>query len=162
MNFELYKDFLDRFFENFQKTGIDVSDLVMDHVAYKTSSEEEYFGLKPQFLAIGTLAKESMVRDRRVGIFKLNTPWQYKEYTIPAVELIAPKEGEVITSGFEHAEFVLNESYESFMAKYPNLSWDTSVMNSDLFSMIKLKLSQDMQVKFHQMPILEIVEKENQ
>jgi predicted metalloenzyme YecM len=161
MDFELRTHFLDRLFENLEKVGIDVSGLEMDHIAYKTSSEKEYFELKPDFLKIGSLVKESMVRERRVGIFELNKPWYYKNYKVSAVELIAPKVGEIIKSGFEHAEFVLNESYESFMGKVPKINWDTSVMNSDLFSMIKLRLTEDMQVKFHQMPILEMVKKEN-
>ena len=161
MVFGLRTNFLDRLFGNLRKIGVDVSSLEMDHIAYKTSSEKEYFKLKPDFLKIGSLVKESIVRERKVGIFKLNIPWHYKDYSISAAELIAPKKDEIIKSGFEHAEFVLNESYKSFMEKYRHLSWDTSVMNSDLFSMIKLKLTEDMQVKFHQMPILEIVEKEN-
>ncbi len=160
MDFGLRTNFLDRLFEDLEKVGIDVSNLEMDHIAYKTSSEKEYFDLMPDFLKIGSLVKESIVRERRVGIFKLNKPWYYKDYTISAVELIAPKKDEIIKPGFEHAEFVLNESYKSFMKRTPNLDWDITVMNSDLFSMIKLKLMNNMQVKFHQIPILEIVEKE--
>jgi uncharacterized protein len=152
--------FLDDFLERLEKVGVNVSGLEMDHIAYKTSSVDEYDVMKPKFLKVGEQVHENMVRERRVGIFKLDQPLRYKNYSIPAVELIAPKPGEIIKSGWEHAEIVLKESYESFMDKYPNLNWDTSVMNSDLFSMIKLKLGEDMQAKFHLMPILEIIKQE--
>jgi hypothetical protein len=154
------KIFLDEFLKRLGEAGIDISDLEIDHVAYKAETTEEYERLKPEFLNIGKQVHENMVRERKVGIFELNTPIKYKEYLIPAVELIAPRPDEIIKPGWEHAEIVLKNGYEDFMGKYPDLNWDTSVMNSDLFSMIKLKLGDDMQAKFHLMPILQIIQKE--
>ncbi len=152
--------FLDKFMGNLKEAGVDVSGLSMDHVGYKTNSLKEYEQIMPRMKKTGKLVKENTVRDRKVAFFKLDHPIIYKQYTIPAAELIAPKEGETVRFGWEHAELVIPESFESFMAKYPKLTWDTSVMNSDLFSMVKLKLGDNMQAKFHLMPVLEIIEKE--
>lgn len=157
---EVHK-FLDEFLARVEEVGVNIAGLQMDHIAYKTASIEEYETMKPLFLELGEQVHENMVRERKVGIFKLNSPWRYKGYEISAIELIAPKPGEIIKPGWEHAELVLKESYKEFMEKYPQLNFDTSVMNSDLFSMIKLKLGEDMQAKFHLMPILEIIKKEN-
>lgn len=160
MDFLTYEKFLNKLLLKIKEIGIDVSSFEMDHIAYKTSSEEEYFKLKPEFLEIGKLAKESVVRGRRVGIFALHEPWTYSQYTVIAIELIAPMRGEVVESGWEHVEFVLNESYESFMKRYPDFDWDTSVMKAASFSMIKLKLDDSMQIKFHQKDILKTVAEE--
>jgi predicted metalloenzyme YecM len=158
---EKISGFLDEFLKRIGEVGIDISGLVIDHVAYRTESMDEYEKLKQEFSKIGKQVHENIVRERRVGVFKLNTPIKYKQYLIPAIEMVAPKAGEIIKPGWEHAEIVLKESYGEFMKKYLNLNWDTSVMNSDLFSMIKLRLGEDMQVKFHLMPILDIIRSEN-
>jgi predicted metalloenzyme YecM len=155
-----YAAFLDELFARLVKTGVDVKDLELDHIAYKTSSEEEYYNLLPEFKKMGNLIKENIVRERRVGHFKLFQSIIYKQYTIPAFEVIAPKVGEVIKSDWEHAEFLLTESFQNFMDHYPNLNWDTSVMNSAEFPMIKLKLGDDMQVKFPLNRLLDAIEKE--
>jgi uncharacterized protein len=152
--------FLNEILSRIQKAGVDVTVLELDHIAYKTSSLEEYEKIKPDFLKFGKMIKENMVRERKVGHIKLFKPIIYKQYVIPALEVIAPKTGEIIKPGWEHVEFVLKESYEQFMSKYPSLNWDTSVMTSDVFSMIKLILGEDMQVKFHMTPLLEMVEED--
>lgn len=133
---------------------IDVTGLVLDHIAYKASSDKEYDKLKPEFMEMGELVREVLVGGRRVGVFKLKKPLVYKKYRIPAVELIGPMEGEKVVSGLEHAEFVLKESFESFMKKYPDLNWDTSSINRDKYCMLKLKLREGMQVKFPEKSIL--------
>lgn len=154
-----YESFLDKFFSKIQEFGIDVSNLELDHIAYQSSSDADYDKLKPEFDQIGKQMSENIVGGRRVGIYKLNTPIQYKERSIPAIEIIAPKTGQVCASALEHAEFVIKEDFESFMKKYPNLPWDTSKVNQPTFPMITLKLDEGIQVKFHYEPVLEIVKK---
>lgn len=156
-----YQIFLENLLHNINEKRIDVSNFELDHIGYQTSSNEDYDKLKPEFNKIGELLEEDIVGGRRVGIFKLNDPLEYGEYVIPAVELIAPKEGQVCPSALEHAEFVIDQPYEIFMNRYPNLTWDTTAINQDTFPMIKLKLDKFIQVKFHRKPILEIVNQKN-
>jgi predicted metalloenzyme YecM len=117
--------------------------------------------LKPEVSKFAVLRKENIVRGRPVDVYELTPAWNYKQYKISAIELIGPKEGDVLSTGFEHAEFVLKNGFQDFLDKYPDLDWDTSIMNANEFPMIKLKLEEDMQVKFHLEPILEIIRKEN-
>lgn len=152
-----YKSFLDKLFTKINELRIDVSGLELDHLGYQASSNEVYDQLKPEFLKFGEQVSENIVGGRRVGIFQLKTPLKYEIYTISAIELIAPKEDQICQTNLEHAEFVLKENFESFMKKYPNLSWDISAINQDTFPMIKLKLDTDLQVKFHSTPVLEII-----
>lgn len=155
-----YQLFIETLLKKISEFGIDVSDLNMDHIGYQASSDADYDAMKGKFNTIGTLISEKIVGGRRVGIYKLYEPLKYKNYSPVAIEFYAPKAGQVCPSGLEHVEFVIKESFESFMAKYPNVPWDTSAMNQPEFPQVKLKLTDTTQVKFHYTPVLEIVKEE--
>ncbi len=152
-----YKEFLDKLTNDIIDKGVDVSKYNLDHFGYQCSSNEDYDKLKPEFEKIGKLVDEAVVGGRRVGIFKLDNPLVYKNWNIDAVELVAPKEGQVCPSALEHAEFVIDTDFDTFVKKYPNLQWDTSKVNQPTFPMVTLKLSGATQVKFHYKPVLDIV-----
>lgn len=155
-----YKVFLDKLHGDIEAKGIDVSSYHLDHFGYQCSSNEDYDKLKPELLAVAEMVSENIVGGRRVGIFKFNTPLPYNGKGIPAVELVAPKEGQICPSALEHAEFVIDTDFDSFVQKYPNLDWDLTALNQPTFPMVKLKLSENTQVKFHLKPVLEIIEEE--
>ena len=157
-----YRDFLDKLIEDIEEKGIDVSKYNLDHFGYQCSSNEDYDNLKPEFEKIAKLVSENIVGGRRVGIFEFITPLQYKGQLIPAVELVAPKEGQICPSALEHAEFVIDGDFDSFVKKYPNLDWDLTAVNQPTFPMIKLKLSDNTQVKFHYKPVLEVIKEEKE
>lgn len=157
MVLDTYTPFIEGILKKINDLGIDVSDLNMDHIGYQASSNQDYDDLRKEFDEIGDYVSEKIVGGRRVGIYKLREPLRYKQYTNEAIELVAPKEGQICPSGLEHVEFILKETFDSFMKKYPNLSWDTSKTNQPMFPMINLKLSDSTQVKFHYKPVLEIV-----
>ena len=152
-----YKDFLDKLLQDIEVKGIDISKYDLDHFGYQCSSNEDYDKLKPEFEKVGKLIDEAIVGGRRVGIFKLDTPLEYKNWKIQAVEVVAPKEGQECPSALEHAEFVIDTDFNTFIKKYPNLNWDLTAINQPTFPMVKIKLSDFTQVKFHLQPVLEIV-----
>jgi predicted metalloenzyme YecM len=156
-----YTKFLDRIFTKLSDLEIDISQYVMDHIGYQCSSDSDYDKQKSSFSEIGDLLDENIVGGRRVGLFKLNQPLQYKHYQIDALELIAPKEGQVCASGLEHVEFVISEPFDTFMARYPAIKWDTNAVNQPVFPMVKLPLDTDIQVKFHYEHIFDIVARKN-
>lgn len=151
-----FTSFLDKFFEKLSKTGVDISEFELDHLGYQCSSDEDYDKLKQTFSDMGEMLDENIVGGRKVGLFKLNSPILYKDYVIPAIELIAPKVGQECPSALEHAEFVINEKFDTFMAKYPSINWDTSGVSQPMFPMVKLKLDDHMQVKFHYEHVFDI------
>ena len=157
-----FTSFLDKFFEKLNKLEIDISKYELDHIAYQASSDADYDKLMPKFLEISQLVNEAIVGGRRVGIFKLHSPLKYKNYAIPAVELIAPKEGQKCPSAPEHAEFVIDEKFDTFMDRYPAINWDTKAVDQPVFPMVRLKLDDYMQVKFHYKPVLKIVSEEQE
>lgn len=156
-----YESFIKEILQKLNEQGVDVSQLDMDHLGYQASSNENYDKLSVEFDKFGKRVSEEIVGGRRVGIYKLNNPLHFQQYTNTAIELVAPKEGQICPSALEHVEFVLKESFDSFMKKYPNITWDISALNQLDFPMIKLKLNKNTQVKFHLKPVLEIIEAKN-
>jgi len=148
--------FLNFFFQKLNEVGIDISQYEMDHLGYQASSNEDYDQLKQELQKEGDFLDENLVGGRRVGLFMLKQPLFYKNYSITALELIAPKEEQVCPSALEHAEFIIDEDFESFTQKYPHLAWDKSKMNQPMFPMVSLKLDDNIQVKFHHQPVFEI------
>jgi predicted metalloenzyme YecM len=150
--------FLKTFLEKVNKSGINVTDLQLDHIAYYTSSKEEYDKLKPEFSKIGDFDHEAIISNRRVGVVKLYDPIKYLKHSIEAFELIEPKYDEIKSSGWEHAEFVINEDFESFMKRYQNIKWETSSINRPIYSHITAILDDKTKVKFHHKSILECID----
>lgn len=149
--------FLDELIQKINELGIDVFGYELDHIGYQASSDEDYDRLKPEFREIGELVYEDIVGGRRVGIFNLERKLKYRNYAVSAIELVAPKAGEVCPSALEHAEFVIPEDFETFMKKYPTVAWDTGAIDQAVFPLIKLKLTDHTQVKFHKTNVLKIV-----
>lgn len=147
------KSFLDDLFKEINNIGIDVSNLMVDHVAYSTASAEEYERLLPEYLKIGDLIKEAIISNRRVAIIKLKSAIKYKGSSINAIEVIEPIKDVPSLSGWEHAEFLVTD-YDEILKKYPNMTWNTAHKDRKNFSRIKLALPNGMEVKFLNTPVL--------
>lgn len=115
MIIDAYKSFLDKLLQNIKDKGIDVSNYDLDHIGYQCSSDEDYDRLKPEFEKNSKSVSENIVGGRRVGIFELNSPLTYGDRKIPAIELVAPKENQKCPSSLEHAEFVIDKDFNSFV-----------------------------------------------
>ncbi len=150
--------FFNLFFKHIQNAGLDISGLSLDHLAYQAASKQDYEQHLSEFSELGELVSEEIIGDRRVAVIKLDEPLIYKNYSVPALELIEPKEGQKCKSDFQHAEFVVNQPFENYIAQYPDLAWDTSSMGRDEFSHLKLHFENGLTLKFLQRPILELFE----
>jgi CYTH domain-containing protein/predicted metalloenzyme YecM len=151
------QSFLDRLFAELDEIGFDVSPYNLDHIGYQAGTTIDYENKITQFKEIATLEHEAVVENRRVGVMRLEEPIEYKGNNIIALEIIEPKNGQVCTSEWRHAEFVITDSYESFLDKHAKLQWVTSSMDRPIYNNLKLVLPNDMQVKFHRKDILETV-----
>lgn len=148
------QSFLSDLFKEISELDLDLTDFQLDHLAYKTATNQEYDQVKKELEKIGQLAKESLVGGRDIAIFKLNFPITYQNFKISTFELIAPKSGEKIDSGLEHVEFYKDGNLQAILKKYPSLNWDKSALNREEFPMLKLPLKPGTQVKFPKYPIL--------
>ena len=153
-----YSPFLDSFFEQIAKVGLDVAGLPLDHIAYQAATKEDYEQHLPSFVEFGKLISEEVIGGRRVAVVKLDKPFTYKNYSVSALELIEPKENQVCESAFQHAEFVVNQPFEDYIEQYPDIDWDTSSMHRDEFAHLKLNFANGLTLKFLQKPIVELFE----
>jgi predicted metalloenzyme YecM len=145
--------FLDNLYKEINETGIDLTNLKIDHLAYSTSSTKEYEETLPKYLSQGEMVKEAIISNRRVAVIILKTPINYKNNAINALEVIEPIEGQESISGWEHAEFLV-DNYNALLNKYPKLPWDTNNKDRRPFSRIKLVLPSGKEVKFLNTPVL--------
>ncbi|MFC1722090.1 VOC family protein [Patescibacteria group bacterium] len=151
------KEFLDVFYKKILETSIDVSNYNMDHVAYQASSADDYGSVVKKLSSQGDLLQEPLIGGRRVAMIKLGKPIEHEGNKILALEVLEPKVGQVCESGWEHAEYVIDISFDEMMQKYPDLPWITNSTDRSVFAHLKLNLGEDMQVKFHTMDILGVI-----
>jgi hypothetical protein len=149
--------FLNDTFKGLKTHGIDLTSLEIDHVCYRTLTEDNYKKIKNYFRTRGKLLVESMVGGRMIATYEFEHPLEYKGHKIPLIEVPAPKTGSHYREGFEHIEVVIKESFETFMQKYPQLKFDTSAMSKDLNAEVRVKLDQFISVKFHQQSLKEVI-----
>ncbi len=155
MNILDAQTYLDPYFKEIEKAGIDLSRFPLDHLGFSTVSKEHYETTKVKLQTLGKLIREHLVSGRRVAVFRLKTPIIYNEYSIDAIELIEPKKGESPTDGFEHVEFTINLPFMEIVNRYPKLDWDTSSINRPDFPRLKLLLGDGKELKLNKTPILE-------
>ena len=133
-------DFLLKFFKLLDSTGIDYSNFKLDHIAYKTSSQEDYREIANKFAKNNKLISEDIFGGIHVSVYKIPKLIEFKTYKIDLVEIIEPKSGEIYPSGFEHVEFLANISLVELMNLYPSLNWDASSINREELPTLKLRL----------------------
>jgi uncharacterized protein len=150
--------FLNDTFGGLAKCGLDITALDIDHICYRTLTEDNYKKIKNYFRTRGKLLIESMVGGRMIATYEFEHPVEYKGYKIPLIEVPAPKMGSHYREGFEHIEVVIKERFETFMQKYPQLKFDTSAMGKEFNAEIRVKLDQFISVKFHQQSLKEVIE----
>jgi uncharacterized protein len=148
--------FLNKLFKQLKEKGVDVSNFELDHLGYRTESEEVFERLLPEMKTIGKQVHKNFISGNIVCVFKLHEPLKYHNYLIPVIEFIGPNDSRDYPTGFEHAEFVIDEDFEVFANRYPKLAWDKSAIDRPEFPALKLPLDENTQVKFHHETVLDL------
>ncbi|KAN0012245.1 hypothetical protein ACTFIV_004632 [Dictyostelium citrinum] len=175
-----YNSFLDTIFELLIKGGFkesELKELPIDHICYRVSTNELYDEKKNQLNQLGQLLVETEIGGRMISTFKLNTPIQYKDKSIPLIELPAPKKNRINYDGLEHIEMVISEPFKSFVENHPSPTDENSKFNWVLHA-LKKDINPDVEcefidprikneirtisVKFHHQPLEEVVKYEIQ
>lgn len=142
------QNFLNEFFKELDSTGIDYSKFVIDHIGYQCDSGEDYDSKKIELEESADLLNEHIFKERRIGIFKFKNPIEYNDSSIQLLELIEPEPGKSEFSHWEHVEFIVLHEIDELVHTYPDLGWDESALHRDKFPMLKLRLTDSIQVKF--------------
>lgn len=142
------KPFLQRIFEQLKSSKIDVADLELDHICYRVATVERYQILKEKLQNIGDLLTENHINGRAIATFKLHKPIVFQKRKIWVLELPAPKAGSNYPEGFEHVEFVISESFEDFMKRYPSAVFDKKGLSKKVNAELRISFG-NLSVKFH-------------
>jgi len=134
---------------------LDVSSYECDHIAYRTTTKKEFEAMVEEFSKLGKKLPDAIIRSRIVSVFKLYKPLVIGSYTIPAIELLEPAEGDKFRSGLEHAEFIVNADLEEFSKQNESLNWNKQDLDREISPELGLAIDENLGVKFHNIPILE-------
>lgn len=129
----------------------------IDHLCYRTSTQESYLSTKQQFEQFSKLLIESEVNGRLITTFKLPTPIPFKNWNIDLVEVPAPKVGKTTADGFEHFEVVCDLTFDEIKNRYSQCQFDESGLAK--------KINQELEVifngfalKFHHMSLETVID----
>ncbi|MEZ4789767.1 MAG: VOC family protein [Flavobacteriales bacterium] len=148
--------FLQRVFDALLTDGVDVADLVLDHICFPVATPDRYIVWKDLLSKNGELLGDHMIGGRPISTFKLHEPIIHLDRRITVVELPAPKEGSPYTEGWEHVEFVVGIDPRAFAAHHPSLPWDMS--GADKASNPDVRLGYDgFSVTFHERSLEEVI-----
>ena len=151
--------------------GIDVFSI--DHVCYRVESRAAYcHTLAALIPAFGTLAVQGMIAGRPIATVALYEPLHVSladgsVVHIPAIELPCPKAGRPYPTGWEHCEVVIgppeaepvgHQPLVEFMQRHPHLDWNVEALHKDCNPDVSLRVNQSTTVKFHLVPLLNVIE----
>lgn len=131
----------------------------IDHICYRSDSEDHYKTLKNSFEAFGRLLIESEVNGRLISTFKLFTPILFQEWRIDLVELPAPKSGKMTVPGFEHIEIVCDEPFEVLMERYKKFPLVTKGLQKDYNQELEIEFG-ERNLKFHHSSLASVINME--
>lgn len=147
--------FLDKVFDALSDDGINVVACELDHVCWRVESEESYAKWKEILNKKGNLLSEAIIAQRPISTFRLHKPLHYLGREIQLVELPAPGKKQY-AEGWEHAEFVIQESFQDFMDRNEEVQFDTSSMLKAVNPDVK-RIYGGFSVKFHQQSLDKVI-----
>lgn len=151
-----YKSFLDKIFLNLEKAGFSENEFrELDHVGYRVENLETYEELKIKFKSYSFDSREVEISGRPITVYKLKSPLEYGKLKIKCLELLAPKATKKYENGLEHAEFVITDTFQEFLKKHENLTFNFDSYSREINPEIKLPF-ENCSVKFHTQSLLNI------
>lgn len=149
--------FLNLLFSEISQKNIDLKFIEIDHLCFRTESEEDYKKVCQDFSQFGELLIEAPVGGRLISTYKFTTPFEYKDLLIPLIEIPAPKKGKITKRGFEHIEMVVEESFDELIKKYSHLNLETSALSKELNPELEIELETGA-IKFHHQSLKKVIE----
>ncbi len=128
----------------------------VDHLCFRTGSEQSYQRHKELFSRLGTLLCESPVNGRLISTFKLFEPLQWKSFQVDLIELPAPKPQRPSQEGFEHIEVVIDCPFDEIKRLYSECSFNEAGLAKDFNQELEIELS-GCAIKFHHLSLESVV-----
>jgi predicted metalloenzyme YecM len=158
LDFHLQADeFLNKLFNELNAAKIEIEKhWDIDHLCYRSDTEENYSLLKKSFSTFSELLIESMVGGRLISTYKLNRPIKFNDYRIDIVELPAPKKGKTVALGFEHIEVVCDIPFSELKEKYSHLNLDLGGLKKNFNREFEIILG-PRNLKFHHSSLASVI-----
>jgi predicted metalloenzyme YecM len=152
-----YPAFIQDISDGLTRCGVQRDEIsMMDHICYRVETEERYRQMREELENFGTLLGENEVQGRMIATFELDEYIRADGWTIPYLELPAPKEGSFYPEGLEHAELVVAGSLKRFMARHTDLPFSHGGMSKVINPESGLK-AEGISVKFHEQQLGAVV-----
>ena len=148
--------FFSNLINEMKSQSIDVKPESADHLCFRVNSPDEYTFYKSEILNYAKLLTEAMVNGRPICTFKMKQGFKFDHHTIELLELPFPKPGSDYKTGFEHAEFVLNESFQNYQARHTSVEFKIAG-NKNLNPELCVKTKSG-QAKFHYSSLDRVIE----
>lgn len=149
--------FLQHLFAQIKTNHVDLKPhWFIDHLCYRVQSQEAYEKFKTEFNQFGEMLIESEVNGRQIATYKLHEPVVFGKYSIPLVELPAPKAGKKTIEGFEHAEAVVDIPLEDLRTQYAHLKLDVGGMKKNINPELEIEMN-GCALKFHPMSLETVI-----
>lgn len=132
----------------------------IDHLCYRTSTQENYQTVKKRFESFSKLLIESEVNGRLISTFKLPQPIIFKNWKIDVIEIPAPKKGKITNDGFEHFEIVCDLSFDEIKKLYAGFKFDESGLSKKLNPELEVVFD-GFALKFHRLYLEEVIKLES-
>ena|SRR5579872_4414288 len=152
-----YNVFLKYVLSKLQEKGIDINAKMIDHIAYRCISEENYENMKKELDKVAVKVFERNFNNRNVSIYRFSNPLEYDGFRIPNLELMSYRAGDTSKEGLEHIEIIVTDPLQ-LIHEYPSIEW-TIVPDRTINKEVFMRL-ENYAVKFHNLPIEEAVAKQ--
>lgn len=157
-----YEEFIAHVDTGLKKAGIARSEIsMMDHICYRVETNERYRQMLGRCAEIGRLLGESEINGRPIATFEFDEYLETAGWTVPYLELPAPKDSSPYNEGLEHAELVVVGSLEYFAERHSDMSFKETGKGKSINPELGLKHG-DLSVKFHEQQLGAVVRIEQQ
>lgn len=157
MDLQAAHPFLAKLLPELRASGIRIDGFACDHICYRVSTLEAYAQEKQNMQGLGVLLSEVPINGRPIASYKLHQPIQFENYSIPVLELPAPKPGHETRDGFEHIEFATGFHPKQFIELYPQIEFKTNGLHKRFNPEIEVKFASG-SVKFHELSLEKVIE----
>ena len=151
-----YRIFVQDSLRKARESGIDLKGYPIDHLCYRVETLEDYERMKQQLMRLSKGFLENAHHGRPISKFLLREPLQVDGYSIPVIELPAPRLGQNTKTVLEHLEMVVGEDYPSLKNKHESL-WSGIDDSGEFNQPVYITFENGNSVKFHRLPITEVV-----
>jgi len=152
-----YEAFIIEISAGLERLGVKRSEIsTMDHICYRVETTERYNEMMERLKSAGTMIGESIVSGRPIATFELDEYLKVDGWTIPYIELPAPKPNSFYKEGLEHVELVVIGSLERFLNRHAELPFGSGGMSKQINPEAGLK-AEGISVKFHEQQLGSVV-----